>query len=153
MKKIKEYITEKFKINSKTAKQHYNYCPENTKELKELINKMIDKHGINANLNNIDVSKITDMTKLFGYSKFNGDISQWDVSNVTNMHEMFIGSKFNGDISEWDVSNVTDMTRMFSFCLYEQDLSKWKINNHAIINDIFKNNPKLQKNPPKWYKK
>jgi surface protein len=48
---------------------------------------------------------VTDMSVLFGNSKFNGDISNWDVSNVTDMDYMFVESKFNGDISNWGLSS------------------------------------------------
>ena len=53
-----------------------------------------------TNLNDIDTSKITDMSNLFkGYSNYDLsslDISKWNVSNVQNMSMMFSGcSNFN----------------------------------------------------------
>ena len=63
----------------------YSCRPTNKKELFGIIKSRIDKHGTNCNLNDIDVSLITDMTYLFYMTKFNGDISEWDVSNVTDM--------------------------------------------------------------------
>jgi surface protein len=46
---------------------------------------------------------------MFSFCQFNGDISQWDVSKVTNMSRMFCAGQFNGDISQWDVSKVTNI--------------------------------------------
>ena len=68
---------------------------ENKKELKKLINQRIKEQGPNCDLNDIDVSKIKDMSKLFYNSRFRGDISKWDVSNVANMSYMFACSLFN----------------------------------------------------------
>ena len=125
MKNLKEYINvkdidEKLTINSKTKVNTYKYHPQTRKELKELINNLIEKRGYKADLNDIDTSEITDMAYLFWKSKFNGDISKWDVSNVTNMQWMFNDSKFtgeNGDISEWNVSNVKNMKGAFDYCI------------------------------------
>ena len=69
------------------------------KELKELINQRFREQGLNCDLNDIDVSRVTDMSELFMSSKFNGDISSWDVSSVRDMSFMFYNSDFNGDIS------------------------------------------------------
>ena len=75
------------------------------KELNKAIDQMWSKYGNDCNLNNIDTSHITDMSRLFADCFFHGDISEWDVSNVTNMSHMFDGnSKFNGDLSKWDTS-------------------------------------------------
>ena len=85
----------------------------NRKELKKLVDQRIKTLGPNCDLNDIDVSKIDDMSFLFHYSPFNGDISAWDVSKVKNMRAMFQYSNFNGDISNWNVSKVKDMRGMF----------------------------------------
>ena len=81
-KTIREMIT----VNSK-------------RELKSLIKQRIEEQGPNCDLNDIDVSRITDMSYIFFRSPFKGDISKWDVSNVTDMKYMFAWSSFNGDIS------------------------------------------------------
>ena len=82
MKSLKRYIQEKLIIK----KNKYNYFPETKEELQDIIKQRIKAEGNEVNLNNIDVSKITDMSNLFSMSDFNGDISKWDVSNVTDMN-------------------------------------------------------------------
>ena len=130
MKELNTYITEKLRIN-KDSKNQYNYHPKDKDELKSLLDKLIKERGNEADLNDIDVSNITDMSSLFDGSNFNGDISQWNVSNVTNMTEMFSDCEnFNCDISSWDVSNVKYMNYMFYGCeSFEQDLSNWNVKN------------------------
>lgn len=140
------------------------FRPETKKELKCLIDKLIEERGLNADLNDIDTSLITDMNHLFAYSEFNGDISKWDTSNVIKMAAMFAESKFNGDISGWDVSNVKDMYCMFAYSEFNRDLSKWNVcrENTIVGGDIvsracylvemFKCCP-LEGNEPEWYKR
>ena len=128
MKNLKDIIVERLHINKDI--DSYNYHPKTSDELKELVDKLIEERGYEADLNDIDTSEITDMSKLFFNSMFNGNISEWDVSNVKNMRDMFCRSEFtgeNGDISNWDVSNVQYMDYMFE-------------------------DTPLEKNPPKWYK-
>jgi len=62
-----------------------------------------------------DVSRVTDMSRMFARAKFfSSDVSKWDVSRVKNMRGMFLGAtSFNGDLSRWDVSSVNDMHGMF----------------------------------------
>ena len=152
MKQLKDIILEKLKINSKSKVNEYEYFPENRKEFNQLIDELIDKRGNNADLNDIDTSKITNMNYLFVKSEFNGDISKWNVSNVESMKSMFFKSKFNGDISKWDVSNVEYMDNMFVESEFNGDISNWDVSKvKNILNiGIFKNCP-LEKNPPKWY--
>ena len=58
-------------------------------ELKKLINQRIEQHSPKCDLNDIDVSRIKDMSLLFDNSPFIGDISKWNVSKVENMYHMF----------------------------------------------------------------
>jgi hypothetical protein len=141
MKNLNQYITEKLGFNklTKINKKVYNYHPKNKYELKELIKQLIKERGNDADLNDIDVSKITDMSELFSYSYFNGDISNWDVSKVENMESMFTLSKFNQDISKWNVFNVKKMRLMFADSDFNDDISNWKINKKCNTIDMFYN--------------
>ena len=91
----------------------YSCQPTTKGELRDIIEDRISKEGPNCDLNDIDVSLITNMSKLFFMSEFNGNISKWNVSNVEKMNSMFSCSKFNGNISKCDVSNVNNMEYMF----------------------------------------
>ena len=92
MKEIVKFIKEGLKITSKTKVNEYNYHPKTNEELQGLLKQLIEERGNEGDFNDIDVSKITDMTELFKHmKKFNGDISNWDVSNVTDMSSMFWG--------------------------------------------------------------
>ena len=113
--------------------------PTNKEELKALIKERIKRGGVNANLNDIDVSQVTDMSSLFCDSEFNGDISKWNVGNVKNMWSMFAGSTFNGDISGWNVSNVEYMGYMFSDSKFNDDISKWNVSRVINMEGIFCN--------------
>ena len=86
MKSLVYYIQEKLIIKKSN---NYKYFPETKKELKDIIKQRIKQEGNKVDLNDIDVSKITDMSYLFEETAFNGDISNWDVSNVTDMSSMF----------------------------------------------------------------
>lgn len=139
---LDNYISEKKSISLLTVKQikdfdFYKYHPKTKDELREIIFNRMKKEGNKCDLNDIDVSNITDMSYLFSnldengmhisrniisgrrirknnISEFNGDISEWDVSKVEDMSYMFYYAKsFKGDISKWNVSNVKQMTYMF----------------------------------------
>ena len=140
MKSFKQHIFEKLKVSSNKKYTEHTLFPETKYELKEMINAEISKNGNECSLNHIDVSKITDMSELFIYSKFNGDISEWDVSNVTKMIYMFYKSKFtgeNGDISKWNVSNVTNMRQMFYDSNFNGDISEWDVSNVTEMYGMF----------------
>ena len=72
------------------TKEQYKYFPQTKDELRDIIEQRIEVEGNEVNLNDIDVSAITDMSGLFEMLKdFNGNISKWDVSKVTDMIRMF----------------------------------------------------------------
>ena len=117
MKQITTYILEGLKITSKTRVNEKTYHPKYKNELKELIEKLLDERGKDADLNDIDTSNITDMSNLFEFlDPHNIDISQWDVSNVTDMRNMFLNSNFNQNISNWNISKVKSVYGTFSHC-------------------------------------
>ena len=134
MKSLQEYLTESL------FKNKNNNAPKTKEELQDIIKQRIKEDGDEVDLNDIDVSNITDMSNLFyRHKNFNGDISKWDVSNVTNMKYMFYDCElFNQDISGWDVSNVTNMTSMFCNCKnFNQDISTWDVSNVRDNDDMF----------------
>ena len=149
MKNLNTYINEALKL----GKSRYKYYPKTKEELKRLINRRIEQEGNKVDLNDIDVSNITDMSTLFGKMKdFNGDISQWDVSNVTDTTYMFYGCKtFNQDISKWIVSNVNNMCGMFYGCAaFNQDISKWDVSNVIYTIGTFSHCQIEEKYKPKF---
>ena len=148
MKNIKNFINERLHI---TSKQQYSCQPTTKEELQKIIIQRIHDEGLECDLNDIDVSKITSMSYLFSansvingnkiFKDFNGDISQWNVSNVKNMSGMFnYCNQFNCDISSWDVSHVTNMKFMFYWCeQFNCDISKWDVSNVTHMNGMFSN--------------
>lgn len=156
MKTLQRHITEKLILNNNTKirkKPEYKYHPSSREELKKLLNELFRERDEDADLNDIDVSEITDMSKLFFYSDFSGDISKWDVSNVKNMRGMFNGCiTFNGDISNWDVSNVEDMSWMFNDSRFNRDISNWNVNKKCKTTDIFRQCPIKEEYKPKFKK-
>ena len=93
--------------------------------IKDIIKSELKFQGIFADLKNIDVSEVTDMSDLFYGLAFNGNISEWDVSNVKNMNKMFYGSTFNGDISHWNVKNVKHHAEFCDESPLENQPDKW----------------------------
>ena len=174
MKKIDNFLSDKLNESSQ-----YTCQPSDKHELLQIIVKRLMSEGYDCDLNDIDTSKITDMSDLFDsdndiYSssmvrsalgskdsygnyltivrKFNGDISKWDVSNVTNMEYMFnMCWEFTGDLSKWNVSKVEKMECMFWECKkFNQDLNSWDISSISNANRIV-DTFKNCPTQPEWY--
>ena len=160
MKSLKCYIqketniNEGFKIGKTKAKSYYTCYPKNKNELKEILEERL-KYDHNANLNDIDVSEITDMSRLFIFlNPGNINISEWNVSKVTDMSFMFFECiHFNCDLSNWDVSNVKDMRCMFESCndFEGEGLENWDTTNVKFMAEMFDYCVKI-KNKPSWYR-
>lgn len=154
MIKLNTYLVEKLKINRNTdvpsEKNEYKYYPKNESELTNIIHDKIveekskDKSKRVFDLNDIDTSAITDMTKLFwGLQRIldfdNVDISKWDVSNVKSFNNCFCGfTHFNCDLSGWDVSSCEDFESMFEGCReFNSDLSSWDFSKAKKVRFMF----------------
>ena len=154
----KKVINEKLKLNNQSKlDKGYHYHPKEYSELLSLLNKLIKERGEDANLNDIDVSKITDMGGLFkniDARPHNINISKWDVRNVTNMYGMFERCYyFNCDLTDWNVKEVRNMSNMFRDCeqFKGKGLEKWNVINVKHMKHMFDNCTSL-KNRPSWYK-
>ncbi|WP_086244219.1 DarT ssDNA thymidine ADP-ribosyltransferase family protein [Campylobacter devanensis] len=124
------------------------YAPQSKDELKGLI------YDEDIYLGDIDTSAITDMSKLFAWSKrkdFSG-IESWDVSSVIYMSGMFRGCKnFNQPLNSWDVSSVTDMSEMFSGCdNFNQPLNNWDVSNVTDMSEMFRDCTKFNQPLNSW---
>ena len=64
MKSLTRYIQEKLVIKKRKIVE-YKYFPKTQPELKNIIEQRIEQEGNKVDLNDIDVSKITDMSFLF----------------------------------------------------------------------------------------
>lgn len=94
----------------------------------------------NQNIENWDVSNVTDMRGMFSGSIFNKDIAKWNVRNVTNMSEMFLLSQFNQPLIDWNVGNVTDMSKMFLFSQFNQPIGNWDVSKVTDMSEMFAGN-------------
>ena len=138
MKQLNYYIVEKLKINKNSNnKPEYHYHPEKLSELIELLIKLVNERGSDADLNDVDVGRITDMSDLFHrvnhLSKYKIqfiDISKWDVSNVEDFESMFERcSNFTSDLLKWDFSSAKNVKFMFLNCSkFNSEVGEWKFN-------------------------
>ena len=126
--------------------------PTRKSDLEYIIRRRMEYRGPNCDLNDIDISRVTDLSELFSsvtLREFNGDISQWDTSNVKDMSWMFYQSKFNGDLSKWDTSNVRNMKRMFYYSEFTGDISKWDVSKVTNMECMF-NGSQFNGDISKW---
>ena len=182
MKSINNFITEKLHINKNIKNKQVEYFPNDFKELKKIITKRaLDSNDGVLDLNDIDISKITNLSYLF--ENINNiksvNMNDWDTSKVTDIHGLFWCNKSIEKIyiNDWNTNNIESFYGTFYDCenLKTLDLSKWKFDKCKEIDLMFANCSKLDlsftknwdidtnkvncgdtfrncNNPPKWYK-
>jgi surface protein len=129
-------------VNYNLKANRHEYLPETNYELQTIVNKLIDKHGNEVDLNNINVLNIRDFSVVFFDKKyFNGYVSEWNVSNGINFFGMFWWcEEFNRDLSGWDVSNGEKFNKMFEYCYkFSPNLFDWDVSNGINFTDMFYN--------------
>jgi len=72
--------------------EQYNYFPRTKAELEQIIKNRMDIEGFECDLNDVDVSQISDMSYIFSRSQFNGDISKWVLHKGVSMIMIFYNS-------------------------------------------------------------
>ena len=129
------------------------FQPKTTEELKQAIKKYCENDDqTNGNINDWDVTLITDMSHIFNCGclfehcdqkihKFNQPLDKWNVSNVTNMNCMFFNcQEFNQSLNNWNVSKVKNMRCMFYNCRnFNQPLNNWNLSNVTDMSYMFWN--------------
>lgn len=127
MKTILEYII------SKSSKRYT--VKANNDNIYQIVKDEIKRLGNSADLNHIDVAKVTSFYNeneslglCFGAS-FNGDVSGWNVSNCENFTGVFYKcNEFEGNLEEWDMSNAKETPSMFRYCFrFNSDIGKWRL--------------------------
>ena len=111
-------------------------------------------HELNKfNGNNLDVSNVTDMTKMFDSNQISNldGIANWKTDNVTNMSVMFNNNKIN-DLSllaNWKTDNVTNMSYMFQSNQISDlsPLADWKTDNVTNMANMFSTDQISNLNP------
>lgn len=181
MKKLKDIIVEKLRL-TKNKVQEYNYHPKTKEELSTIIwKKYKNRKDDILNLNDIDISKIEDLSYLFEHIHVKTiDINEWDVRRVKDIHGLFWTNDTVEEIhiEDWDVSNIESTYGAFYFCtkIKELNLDNWEFNKCTEFDLMFKgcenldthftDNWKMPIHPitademfegckyiPKWYKK
>ena len=98
---------------------------------------MFEGSQFNHPINNWNVRNVTNMDSMFMDSQFNHPLHSWRVNNVTHMGGMFDGSQFNHPLNNWDVRNVTNMVGMFNRSQYNHPLDSWRVNNVTNMGGMF----------------
>ena len=172
MKLITEYLSIKVNLSKIVPK-------DDGEDLRNIVRSELERLGKSANLNHINVSKITNFKRVFYLKNFTGDISQWDMRSAINTDSMFAGNtNFNPDylgewkftqlknanhmfaacyhfngigLRNWNVETVEDFSYMFVSCEdFNEDISSWKVNNAKTLEKMFENTQSFDQDLSSW---
>ncbi len=135
---------------------HYINLIDDLDKIKPLIGR-----GVNANLNDIDVSRVTNFRNLFSDNsnnqmdfcgRFNGDISNWNMNNAIDLSDMFRNNKmFNQNINNWKFRKLKNLhTTFLGATSFNQPLNKWNVSNVDNFTQMFKDATSFNQNISNW---
>ncbi len=93
------------------------------------------------NINNWDVTNVTDMSGTFLKSSFNQVINNWNVRNVTNMESMFMDSSFNKGLFDWSLNSLKNMSNLFKNTNFNRNITKWNTGTVETMTSTFSQTP------------
>ena len=114
----------------------------NTVKNQSLLNLFARSTYNNSVINNLNVSKITQLNSFFINNEvFDQPLNKWNTSNIGDIQYMFFGAiSFNQDISMWNVSNVLNMSYSFYNAIsFNQNISLWDVSNVVIMQGMLDN--------------
>ena len=147
MKNLNQFIIERLKLNNNSKADIYNFFPKSAIELNNLVEKLLNERGPDADLNDINVSNVPD----FNYSPedkikydleldfgifsnldpHNIKIDKWDVRHITDMSNMFFNCyNLDCNLNNWKTTNLENISYMFYECKrFDSNLSNWDVRN------------------------
>ncbi len=81
-----------------------------------------------GDVSNLDMSNVTNITNMLGWTFNHPSIGTWNTSNLEIIGNLFEGNKvFDQDISGWNMRKVTDVHGMFHSAIsFNQDIGGWE---------------------------
>jgi hypothetical protein len=118
--------------------------------LREFLSKNKDEIQVNSiSITELDVSGVTDMSKLFsGWHLFNQPL-KWDTSSVINMESTFDRCRSFNQPLEWDTSSVVNMESTFDGCSSLNQPLAWDTRNVVDMKYMFSDCVRFNQ-PLKW---
>lgn len=107
----------------------------------------------NQNLNNWDVSSMTEGRQMFKDCRvLNQPFSNWNVAANLNFTDMFSGCwAFNQPLNTWNVGAGTSFAGMFYQCIvFNQNLNNWNVGNGVNFGSMFNMAVRFNGNIDNW---
>ena len=116
-----------------------NWDVSNVQDMTQMFNSSSFNNGGSPSISGWSTYNVTNMSGMFIGTPFNQNIDNWDVSNVTDMNVMFfLATSFNQPLNSWNVSSVTNMTNMFSQATsFNQPLNSWNVSSVTSMSGMF----------------